>query len=145
MNIKTRTIYGKTLTCYVNDRPVFSMPISRRQQFNARVDSLKIADHNMKIQYAKNWLASQRLQRVAVVEKLTQCDELRVAFKLLEPAIVIEHVPTPRENAIAASIARLEGTIERNRRMDEKLIPWIEADMPVPISSEPIFGGLANE
>ena len=145
MNITVRTIYGKTLTCYVNDRPVFSMPISRRQQFNARVESLKAADHNMKIQYAKKWLASQRLQRVAVVEKLTQCDELRVAFKLVEPAVVIEHVPSTVQNQAAASKAKILGIKEQDRRLDDKLIPWIEAGMPVPISPAPLFGGLANE
>lgn len=138
MNIQVRTVYGKTLTCYVNDRPVFSMPISRRQQFDARVKSLKTADHNMKLQYAKDWLLNYRMTwRSNVLQLVDPYPEQSV--------YAIEKIPTPRENLIAASIARLEGTIERNRRMDEKLIPWIEAGMPVPISSEPIFGGLANE
>lgn len=57
----------------------------------------------------------------------------------------IEKIPTPVQNQVAASIARLEGSIERNRRVDEKLIPWLAAGMPVLVSSVSLFGGFAHE
>lgn len=63
-----------------------------------------------------------------------------------EPNIyAVEKIPTTLQNQAAASIARLEGSVERNRQVDEKLIPWIQAGMPVPISSVLLFGGFAHE
>lgn len=63
-----------------------------------------------------------------------------------EPNIyAVEKIPTMLQNQAAASIAKLEGSIERDRRVNEKLMPWIEAGMPVPVSSVPLFGGLAHE
>lgn len=116
MNIEVKSWSGHRLACFVDGRRVFHMHKRDHKRFYERVELLRKQDR------VDQWLAQQRQIQMAVMP-----------------------VGTLQQNVVAAIIARLEGSIERDRQIDEKLMPWIKQGMPVPISSVPLFGGLANE
>lgn len=120
-NIEVRRMSGNRKACYVDGKKAFEMHKSQHKTFNARVERLRKQDR------VDTWLMEQRRARLAL--------------------ITVEEAPTPLQNVIAASVARVDGLEEAERRLNQSLVRWFADGMPVsiPISSAPLFGGFAHE
>jgi hypothetical protein len=117
MNIEIRRTSGKRKACYVDGKKIFEMHKSQHKAFNTRVERLR------KQERVNTFIATKRL------ELLAQPD--------CGAGIYIEPVPSAVQNQAAASIAKIEGAIERNRRFDQSFNQWISEGMPVFIPVRP--------